>query len=150
MTVPDPLDCPYYLISRATLVVTSELRKELAAAGASQVRVSYLGVLMVLWRQDDLKSGDLGRRAGLEPSTMTGLLDRLERDGLVTRAPDPHDRRAHRICLTEEGRKLRDPIMSAVDRTLGRVLKGIPEGDIHKAKDTLRLVLANSKKMREP
>ncbi|MCP4676864.1 MAG: MarR family transcriptional regulator [Deltaproteobacteria bacterium] len=150
MTIPDPTDCPYYLISRTALVVTSELRKDLAAAGAGQIRVSYLSVLMVLWCQDDLKSGELGRRAGLEPSTMTGLLDRMVRDALVVREPDPQDRRAQRICLTKEGREFRDPIMDAVNKTLGRVLDGIPQDDMNHVKETLRLVLSNSNKTSDP
>ncbi len=151
MTIPDPTDCPYYLISRTALVVTSKLRKDLAAAGVGQIRVSYLGVLMVLWRQNaDLKSGELGRHAGLEPSTMTGLLDRMVRDGLVVREPDPQDRRAQRICLTEDGRKLRDPIMDAVNKTIGRVLDGIPQDDVNQLKETLRSVLSNSDKTSNP
>ena len=96
-------DCPYYLISRATLVVTAALRRGMAEAGVGHVRPAYVGVLMSLWRDDGLKVGELGRRAGLEPSTMTGLLDRMERDGLLERGPDPTDRRALRILLTQKG-----------------------------------------------
>ncbi|MCP4606590.1 MAG: MarR family transcriptional regulator [Proteobacteria bacterium] len=150
MTIPDPTDCPYYLISRTTLVVTAALRKELAASGAGQVRVSYLGALMVLWRQDDLKSGDLGRRAGLEPSTMTGLLDRMARDNLVVRIPDPKDRRAQRIRLTDEGRRLREPIVKAVDKTFEQVFSGVPEEEITHLKDILRTILSNSNKTSNP
>ena len=35
---------------------------------------------------------------------MTGLLDRMERDGYVTREPDPEDRRAHKIYITDKGK----------------------------------------------
>jgi len=99
--VPEVTDCPYYLVSRATLVITNVLRRELQAAGIEQVKPAYLGVLMSLWVDDSLKVVELGRRAGLEPSTMTGLLDRMERDGLVARTADPADRRAHRTRLTD-------------------------------------------------
>ena len=149
MTIPNPTDHSYYLITRTSQVVAAALRKELDVAGAGEVRVAYLGALMVLWRQDDLKSGELGRSAGLEPSTMTGLLDRMERDGMVMRAPDPDDRRAQRIRLTEKGRNLHDPIMHAVDSTFSRVFSGVEEENLSQLKNTLRLVLSNSSKAGE-
>ena len=42
----------------------------------------------------------------LSRATMTGLLDTLERAGLLTRAPDPHDRRASNVKITSKGEKL--------------------------------------------
>ena len=46
---------------------------------------------------------DLAEMAGVTRATMTGLIDTLEKDGLVRREPDPHDRRAMLVHLTEEG-----------------------------------------------
>jgi DNA-binding MarR family transcriptional regulator len=140
----DPKDCPYYLISRSTLAVTAELKQEFAVAGLEAVRPAYLGVLMSLWREDGLSAVELARRAGLEPSTMTGLLDRMERDKLLTRHADPGDRRAQRIYLTETGRSVRKPTLAVVNRTLARVLEGVPAGDLTRIKDTLRRILANT------
>jgi len=48
--------------------------------------------------------GELARRARLSKQTMTMLVRRLERDGLVERRPDPNDARASRIYLTERSR----------------------------------------------
>ena len=136
-------DCPYYLISRASLAVARHLKRALAAAELEPVRPSYLGVLMTLWRDDSLKGVDLGRQVGLEPSSMTGLLDRMERDGLIARAADPGDRRAQRICLTRHGRNLREPVLAVVDQALAGVLSGVAEGDVEHLKVTLRQVLTN-------
>ncbi len=147
--VPDPVDCPYYLISRATLAVTAVLKRELASAGVDQVRISYLGVLLALWNEDDSKVGDLGRRAGLEPSTMTGVLDRMVRDGLVEREPDPGDRRALRIRLTDEGRRIQTPVLAAIDQTMSRVMRGVEPADQEQLKVSLRRVLANTDKREE-
>jgi DNA-binding MarR family transcriptional regulator len=47
---------------------------------------------------------ELGAALHLEKSSLSGLVARVERRGLVTRVPDPHDRRACRIALTAEGR----------------------------------------------
>jgi DNA-binding MarR family transcriptional regulator len=148
MSIPEDLtDCPYYLITRASLVVTGYLRRMLAEAGAGQVRPAYLGVLMSLWREDGLKVVELGRRAGLEPSTMTGLVDRMERDGLLARRPDPDDRRAQRIHLTDEGRRVEGAVSQIVDRTLGSVLEGVDEDDMDRLKTALRRVLSNTHRL---
>jgi DNA-binding MarR family transcriptional regulator len=77
---------------------------------------------------------------------MTGLLDRMERDGMVMRVADPGDRRAQRIRLTAKGRKLHDPIMKAVDSTFSQVFSGVRQENLSRLKDTLRLVLSNSGK----
>jgi DNA-binding MarR family transcriptional regulator len=53
-----------------------------------------LECLDLIARHGPLSPGALARRAGLHPATMTGILDRLERAGWVTRDRDPSDRRA--------------------------------------------------------
>jgi MarR family transcriptional regulator, organic hydroperoxide resistance regulator len=139
-----PIDCPYYLISRVTLFVTSALKKGFADAGVTTVKPAYLGVLLTLWREDGLKVIDLGRKAGLEPSSMTGLLDRMERDALLYRKADPSDRRAQRIHLTKTGRETKTPVLKVVDKILAGVFKGIHEQDIRHTKNILQRVLTNA------
>ncbi len=140
----DPVNCPYYLVSRVTLVITSALKEGLASAGVGDVKPAYLGALFVLWKEDGLKVVDLGRRCGLETSSMTGLIDRMERDGLVERHDDASDRRVQRINLTGKGRDLMQPALAAVDQVLASVFEGIPREDLSKATDVLKRVLANA------
>lgn len=79
------------------------------------------GVLMLLWRgnqprlaqgtdDDECDAGprtpaELADAAGVTRATMTGLIDTLERDGLVKREPDPNDRRMMSVVLTTKGEK---------------------------------------------
>jgi DNA-binding MarR family transcriptional regulator len=49
---------------------------------------------------------ELGRLLHLEKSSLTGLVDRVERRGLVVRTRDPDDRRASQVALTGEGARL--------------------------------------------
>ena len=139
----DPEECPYYLITRASLGATAAMKRGFAEAGIGFVRPAYLGSLMSLWREDGLKMIDLGRRAGLEPSTMTGLLDRMERDGLVERRPDSADRRVLKIFLTKTGAGIRETVIGILDSTLARVLSGVEAGEIDALKGLLRKVLVN-------
>ncbi len=144
MKYQNPTDCPYYLISRVSLLVTSTLKKGFAEAGVDQIKPAYIGVLWVLWQQDGLKVSELGRLAGLEPSTMTGLLDRMERDGITQRRPDPNDRRAQRIFLTPEGQKMRDPVIKVVDRVISQLFGAAPQEDLEAATRLLRNVLTHA------
>jgi hypothetical protein len=63
-------------------------------AGFGEVRPSYGLVLVPLYERDGLRMGELARRAHTGKQTMTELVRRLERDGLVERRPDPSDARA--------------------------------------------------------
>jgi DNA-binding MarR family transcriptional regulator len=63
-----------------------------------------LGVLFQLMRGGDTPLGDLAVSLDSTPRNITGLVDHLERDGLVERVPDPEDRRSIRARLTEAGR----------------------------------------------
>jgi DNA-binding MarR family transcriptional regulator len=63
-----------------------------------------LGVLFRLYRCGDTPLGDLADDLESSPRNITGLVDHLERDGLVERVPDSEDRRSVRARLTAEGR----------------------------------------------
>jgi len=143
MAMIRPHDCLYYLISRATLMATSVLKKEFEAAGVPQVRPAYLGVLLTLWDEDRLGALALGRRAGLEPSSMTSLIDRMERDALIRREADPEDRRAQRICLTRTGKRCQQKVLEVVDRTLAKGSRGVSNKEISRTKEILRHFLTN-------
>ncbi len=159
MLVTNIPDCPYYLLTRASLSVTAALKKEFVDADVSEVKPAYLGALMCLWTDEGMEEAlakfgtdtgikliDLGRCAGLEPSTMTGLIDRMERDGLVVRAHDPNDRRVQKVMLTEKGRAIQPAVMAVLDKTLDSVFDNIPEKHLTIVTDVLRKVLVNVNK----
>ena len=63
-------------------------------------------VLHILREQDELPLKDLASACNCTRATITGLVDGLERKGLVSRKPNPDDRRSLLAALTEEGRAL--------------------------------------------
>ncbi len=91
-----------YAASRAT---TAAYRPALAALDLTYPQ--YL-VLLALWEHDGLTVGDLGRRLQLDSGTLSPLLRRLERNGVVRRHRDPDDERRVTVELTPHGRDLRD------------------------------------------
>jgi MarR family transcriptional regulator, organic hydroperoxide resistance regulator len=64
-----------------------------------------MSVLFTLARGGDLTHREMADRCYVRPATLTGIVDTLERNGLVERRRDPADRRAVRLALTAEGDK---------------------------------------------
>ena len=75
-------------------------RADVACCGMT---VAQAATLEALAGSDGLRLGELGRRLGIAPSTLSRNLDRLEDRGFVVRSPDPDDRRALRASLTSAG-----------------------------------------------
>ena len=111
-----------YLVNRVARSMAGQLADELRADG---VGIGQWAVLLFLWSRDGLSQAELARVVAIEPPTMARTIDRMVRDGLVTRAADPRDGRLSRINLTDRGRELRDRLVSkaiAVNkRTLERL-----------------------------
>jgi DNA-binding MarR family transcriptional regulator len=58
----------------------------------------------------------MGEKLSSDASFMTGMVDRLEEDGLIERRPDPGDRRVTLIALTEQGTEFRERALTALHR----------------------------------
>ena len=97
-----------YLVNRVARSMAHQLAEELRPAG---VGIGQWAVLMFLWARDGLSQAELSRVVAIEPPTMARTIDRMVRDGLVTRDPDPNDGRVSRISLTSRGQSLRDQLV---------------------------------------
>lgn len=67
--------------------------------------VAQAATLEALRSAPRMRLGDLGRRLGITPSTLTRNLARLEEEGLMARIADPGDGRAFRVALTAAGQR---------------------------------------------
>lgn len=68
----------------------------------------------------------LGEDTGTRATTLTGVLDRLERRGYLTRELDPADRRSFRVILTDQGRTIAAQVRDAVADLERAALAGVP------------------------
>ena len=73
-------------------------------------------VLLTLWEQEGLPLKAIGDRLGLDSGTLTPLLRRMEKAGLVTRHRDDADERLVRINLTAKGRRLEAKAQACPER----------------------------------
>ena len=87
----------------AAATAQAAVEAELNAIGLSFAKL--LAVKALSDAGESLPLGQLAARLSCVKSNITQLIDRLESDGLVTREPDPHDRRSRLAVLTAAGRK---------------------------------------------
>lgn len=81
-------------------------------------------ILLALYEQDGQRASDLAHAIGRAPTAFTPILDKLETKDLIQRRPDPADRRAVRIHLTEPGNALRDAVLTHFRRRDAQI-KGV-------------------------
>jgi DNA-binding MarR family transcriptional regulator len=131
-----------FLLAKATQRWNELLADRFAAAGYSDVRPSYGSVLLPLFEEDGLRMGELARRARLSKQTMTEMVRRLERDGLVERRADPSDGRASLIFLTARSRAF-EPIAAGILSELDRsVRRRLDDEHVEELKTALRELLS--------
>ena len=130
------------------LVVAGRLVRTMADAtlDAQAGGAPALGALLRLADEDGISQAELARRQRVEAPSMCRMVDRLEREGLVSRERDLADRRVIRVRITTAGREAADigrqsvnqleshafQALSATEREtlaelLGRLLDGLPE-----------------------
>lgn len=135
-----------FLLSRTTWGMNNFVNRLLKENGLNDISVAYFAVLQALWEKDGLSISDLGEIVHLEKSTMTSLLDRMEKAGLLKRADHPKDRRAYQIYLTPRGKGIQEKIDRVANQAYQSLTKGIPEKDLRISIEVCKQILQNSEK----
>ncbi|RSS83279.1 MarR family winged helix-turn-helix transcriptional regulator [Streptomyces sp. WAC06614] len=86
-------------------------------------------VMMHLWDNGPVRQSELIKSLGLDPSTVTKMLQRLEQTGHVRRSPDPSDRRASLVEATETSCGLLQQVRSAWAALERLTLAGLDEAE---------------------
>ncbi len=99
-------------------------------------RVQHLGltrsqwrVLAILRRQPGIRQTQLAECMEIEPITLARLLDRMEKAGWTERRPDPEDRRAKQVYVTDKAQGILKEIRKIAVATRSDALKGFSAGD---------------------
>ncbi|QKG23402.1 MarR family winged helix-turn-helix transcriptional regulator [Actinomadura verrucosospora] len=110
----------------AALVRSSFLVDAVYAASAREYGLTQQqGQLLCVLMGRSYGMGELGATLGLAKSSLTGLVDRTERNGLVRREPDPWDTRAVRVALTARGAELVDEFYTETCRRIDELPSGL-------------------------
>jgi MarR family transcriptional regulator, organic hydroperoxide resistance regulator len=133
-----------YLISMAQLALRTRINTLFAEAGL-RVTLPQATVLFLLTEKDCRMMSEMGRIIGVDNSAMTGLVDRLEKAGLVRREAKREDRRALLIRITPEGRNEAGRAAKIIRGVNEKIREGFEAGQIEAFKEVLRGVIEKLK-----
>lgn len=129
-----------YLINHAARLLERALAEEIVPHGAWP---GMFPVLLALWEADGRTQAELVRLVDVEQPTLANTLRRMERAGLVRRTPDPADRRAARIHLTDRGRAIEEALTRGAHRVNEHALRGLNAAQRAAVLTALRQVIDN-------
>jgi DNA-binding MarR family transcriptional regulator len=96
----DPTDGLAFLLSQVGAHSSTKFAERLEPL---ELKPPHVGILRVIHQSDGLSQQALGEKLGMFPSRLVGIIDELERKGLVERRNSPTDRRSYALCLTQAG-----------------------------------------------
>lgn len=105
-----------------------------------EITPQQFGLLGFLWQEDGITQAELSARSQIDRTTMGGLIDRLEKEGLVMRCTHPEDRRAYRICLTEKGKSLEPALAPLAFKTQERLTAKLDRHEVEMLKSLLEKI----------
>lgn len=98
-----------FLLAKAHQRLFAHFREALTPYG---ITPQQFALLAFLWKNDALTQVELSEKTQIDRSTTGGLIDRLQKAGLVERHPNPNDRRSFLVQLTPRGRALEKDLTS--------------------------------------
>lgn len=117
--------------------------KKILDQSGLEISPGQLVVLYSLFNKDNISISELSKNVLLDNSTLTGLIDRLEKVDLVSRIDTPNDRRSYQIILTEKARTHKLAIIKVMKQIEGKMLEGCSEAEIHMFRGILQRILVN-------
>lgn len=99
-------------------------------------------VLRIVSRSPGLSAGELARTLRLHPSTVTGILQRLVRKGLLARDEDPDDSRRLRLRVRDKAKPLARQSGTTVEGAVARALEGVSSLRLQHAREVLASIAA--------
>jgi DNA-binding MarR family transcriptional regulator len=133
-------DSVSWLLNYAGRLATRLTTSKLQAHGITPPQWAVLAQLM---GKDGQSLSGLGAKALFDGPTMTGIVDRLETNGLVQRRRDSTDRRVINLYLTDKGRALMVELPPIGEITDEEILRGLSSEEADCLIDTLRRIISS-------
>ena len=134
------------LMAQINQMTTRAIDKLIAESGTNDFSAAQGRILAILWDEDGISMQELANRSGLAQNTLTGMIDRITKNGLCERRPDPDDRRKNRICLSEKGRNLRLVFETVTEKMYSLYFNGFDDAEIKQLDVLLHRIINNLQK----
>jgi MarR family transcriptional regulator for hemolysin len=124
-----------YLLRDLTrdLLLVGRLWRKMAREAAARHGVSEAASAPLIWIErlgDNVRQNTLAEAIGIEGASLVRLIDELQSSGLVTREPDPSDRRANVVSLTPRGREVVTEVNDDIQALRQQIFTGLSDADI--------------------
>lgn len=123
----DPLSMSVFCAFKRIIRTNRQLMLRMSAEGGGHP--AQAGCMWALSHHEGITQSELGRMLQIAPATVTTMLQRLERDGMIERWTDADDQRVTRIRLTESGKDRAAAMAQAHASYLDRVIGPLPDSD---------------------
>ena len=120
-----------WAVDHALQKTSKRMRSAIGVTGPQRLVVRIVG------RFPGIPAGQIAELLHVHPSTLTGILKRLERGGLIRRRPDPKDRRRAFLGITEKGRRIDAAGPGTVEAAVEQVISRAPRAKLESASEIL-------------
>ena len=111
--------------------------------GIEELNSAQGRIMFTLWEKNNISISELSERTQLEKSTLTGMLDRLEKDGFIERVPSKEDRRKILIRSFDKNLSYREKFVKVSDEMLSMYYKDFTSAEIDVFEKNLERILNN-------
>jgi MarR family transcriptional regulator, organic hydroperoxide resistance regulator len=116
--------------------VSKRMAADIGLTGPQRLAIRIIG------RSPGMAAGELASLMHLDPSTVTGIIRRLEQARVISRRPDPADARRARLTLTTRGRELDRRSAGTIEAAVRRALASLPQQQVAAASQVLAALAA--------
>ncbi|MFH5836888.1 MarR family winged helix-turn-helix transcriptional regulator [Proteiniclasticum sp. C24MP] len=112
----------FVVLTRALDSVRKSIEKEIRSYGLNPTEFA---VLELLYNKGEQTVQKIGEKVLIASSSITYVVDKLEKKNLILRTPNPEDRRITQVSITEKGKALMDDIFPGHAKAVQRILEGL-------------------------
>jgi DNA-binding MarR family transcriptional regulator len=132
-----------YHIRMAVRGLVREFNSAVIKAGYHVTNEQWI-ILSVLWDKEGINQQELSNLSDRDKTSITRLIDSLEKNNIVVRVPDKSDRRNKMIYLTKKGRDLEQGLGQVALNVMENALSGLTDEHIETSMITLKQIIKNT------
>ena len=132
-----------FQISKIKQLGDRVFEKILTAQGIEAFNGAQGRILYVLWQEDGVPIKTIAERCGLAITSLTTMLERMEKSGLIIRQQDSGDKRKTLIFLTDKAKALKEDYDAVSDRMSAIFYQGFTEEEIRNFEERLERIRLN-------